>query len=160
MMGSLGHEDHEKWLVEWVAFDDEQAAEKGELGGLESWIGEDIILFSFFSFFIVFVILVILFVAALFQPRVECYRVFLVHLLGPFFGLVYRVRHSCHFVCCSPLSTFTWLRTTVPYISLRLTLSKKRRKRQRKRRRRLQPRKSIALNTKEYSLVRKCSKVV
>ena len=76
------------------------------------------------------------------------------------FFLFYRFRHSCHLVCCSPLSTFTWLRTTVPFISLRLTLSKKRRKRQRKRRRRLQPRKSNALNTKEYSLVRKCSKVV
>ena len=46
-----------------------------------------------------------------------------------------------------------WLRTTVPYISLRLTLSKKRRRRQRKRRRRLQPRKSIALNTKEQDKV-------
>ena len=46
MMGILGHEDH----GEWVAFDDEQAAEKGELGGLESWIGEDVILFLFFLF--------------------------------------------------------------------------------------------------------------
>ena len=50
MMGILGHEDHEKLVVEWVAFDDEQAAEKGELGELESWLGDDIILFSFFPF--------------------------------------------------------------------------------------------------------------
>ena len=70
MMGILGHEDH----GEWVAFDDEQAAEKGELGGLESWLGDDIILFSFFPFFIVVVILVILFVAALFQPLRGCGR--------------------------------------------------------------------------------------
>ena len=40
-------EDHEKQVVGWVAFDDEQATEKGELG---SWIGEDVILFSFFLF--------------------------------------------------------------------------------------------------------------
>ena len=33
-------EDHEKQVVGWVAFDDEQAAEKGELGGLERWIAE------------------------------------------------------------------------------------------------------------------------
>ena len=54
MMGILGHEDHEKEVVGWVAFDDEQAAEKGELGGLESWIGDDIILTSFLSFFLSF----------------------------------------------------------------------------------------------------------
>ena len=46
IMRILGHENHE----EWVAFDDEQAAEKGELGRLESWNGEDITLFSFFPF--------------------------------------------------------------------------------------------------------------
>ena len=51
MMGILGHEDHEKEVVGWVDFDDEQAAEKGKLGELESWIGGHVILFSFFLFY-------------------------------------------------------------------------------------------------------------
>ena len=61
-------------MVGWVAFDDGQAAEKEELGELESWLGDNIILFSFFPFFIVLVILVILFVAAFFQPLRGCGR--------------------------------------------------------------------------------------